>query len=273
MFDVIVSDIAMPDMDGLDFARAVRAGGPWARLPMIALSARAEPRRHRGRPRRRLHRLRREVPARGADRQPAAMPGRADRGVMTTRHAVTLTGNDRDMQETMHDHRCTRTARRSDRRRGTRLRHPDRRRSALRRAGAGVRDILGEQPITRIPLAPPEIAGSLNLRGRIVTAIDLRRRLHLPPPPAGPAAHVGGRRTGRRTLRAAGRSGVRGDEPQGQRVRAQSADAAAGLGAVQQRHLPAGRPAAGGAGRRASCSRSAKPPEARAWCRDLPGRR
>jgi purine-binding chemotaxis protein CheW len=47
-----------------------------------------------------------------------------------------------------------------------------------------VRDILGEQAITRIPLAPPEIAGSLNLRGRIVTAIDLRRRLHLPPAPA-----------------------------------------------------------------------------------------
>jgi purine-binding chemotaxis protein CheW len=43
-----------------------------------------------------------------------------------------------------------------------------------------VRDILGEQAITRIPLAPPEIAGSLNLRGRIVTAIDLRRRLGLP---------------------------------------------------------------------------------------------
>lgn len=48
-----------------------------------------------------------------------------------------------------------------------------------------VRDILGEQSITRIPLAPPEIAGSLNLRGRIVTAIDLRRRLRLPPPPPG----------------------------------------------------------------------------------------
>lgn len=45
----------------------------------------------------------------------------------------------------------------------------------------GVRDILAEQPITRIPLAPPDIAGSLNLRGRIVTAIDLRRRLSLPP--------------------------------------------------------------------------------------------
>jgi purine-binding chemotaxis protein CheW len=48
-----------------------------------------------------------------------------------------------------------------------------------------VRDILGEQTITRIPLAPPEIAGSLNLRGRIVTAIDLRQRLQLPPAPQG----------------------------------------------------------------------------------------
>ena len=45
----------------------------------------------------------------------------------------------------------------------------------------GVRDVLADQAIARIPLAPGEVAGSLNLRGRIVTAIDLRRRLHLPP--------------------------------------------------------------------------------------------
>lgn len=44
-----------------------------------------------------------------------------------------------------------------------------------------VQDVLGPQQITRIPLAPPEVAGSLNLRGRIVTAIDLRKRLRLPP--------------------------------------------------------------------------------------------
>ncbi len=44
-----------------------------------------------------------------------------------------------------------------------------------------VRDVLGPQRFTRVPLAPPEIAGSLNLRGRIVTAIDMRRRLGLPP--------------------------------------------------------------------------------------------
>jgi len=46
-----------------------------------------------------------------------------------------------------------------------------------------VQDVIGEQRITRVPLAPPEIAGTLNLRGRIVTAIDMRRRLGLPPRP------------------------------------------------------------------------------------------
>ena len=43
-----------------------------------------------------------------------------------------------------------------------------------------VQDVLNAHQITRIPLSPPEIAGSLNLRGRIVTAIDVRCRLRLP---------------------------------------------------------------------------------------------
>jgi len=42
-----------------------------------------------------------------------------------------------------------------------------------------VRDVLASQRITRVPLAPAEVAGSLNLRGRIVTAIDIRTRLGL----------------------------------------------------------------------------------------------
>jgi len=44
-----------------------------------------------------------------------------------------------------------------------------------------VQDVLGPQRLTRVPLAPVEVAGSLNLRGRIVTAIDVRTRLGLPP--------------------------------------------------------------------------------------------
>ena len=35
--------------------------------------------------------------------------------------------------------------------------------------------------VTAVPLASPEIAGLLNLRGRVVTALDLRNRLGLPP--------------------------------------------------------------------------------------------
>jgi len=46
-----------------------------------------------------------------------------------------------------------------------------------------VQDILAQQGLTKIPLAPPEVAGSLNLRGRIVTAIDMRKRLGLDPRP------------------------------------------------------------------------------------------
>ena len=36
-----------------------------------------------------------------------------------------------------------------------------------------VHDVLGSVKLTNIPLAPPEVAGALNLRGRIVTAIDV----------------------------------------------------------------------------------------------------
>ncbi|WP_262694800.1 chemotaxis protein CheW [Kordiimonas aquimaris] len=44
-----------------------------------------------------------------------------------------------------------------------------------------VHDVLNAQQITKIPKAQDWVAGVLNLRGRIVTAIDLRRRLGLPP--------------------------------------------------------------------------------------------
>ena len=44
-----------------------------------------------------------------------------------------------------------------------------------------VQDVLSTYQITPIPLAPPEVTGSLNLRGRVVTSIDVRLRLGLPP--------------------------------------------------------------------------------------------
>jgi purine-binding chemotaxis protein CheW len=43
-----------------------------------------------------------------------------------------------------------------------------------------VRDVMRCQPIAPVPLAPSMIAGSLNVRGRIVTALDMRHRLNMP---------------------------------------------------------------------------------------------
>ncbi|SNB76102.1 two-component system, chemotaxis family, sensor kinase CheA [Arboricoccus pini] len=39
MFDIIVSDIEMPEMNGFDFAVACRAGGAWVKVPMVALTS------------------------------------------------------------------------------------------------------------------------------------------------------------------------------------------------------------------------------------------
>ena len=55
-----------------------------------------------------------------------------------------------------------------------------------------VRDVFVPRGLSSVPLAPPEVSGLLNLRGRIVTAIDLRRRLGLGPRDDGaPAIAVG----------------------------------------------------------------------------------
>jgi purine-binding chemotaxis protein CheW len=42
-----------------------------------------------------------------------------------------------------------------------------------------VREVLRQQDITRVPLAPSTVAGLINLRGQVVTTIDLRERLDL----------------------------------------------------------------------------------------------
>src|SRR3954464_4816791 len=47
-----------------------------------------------------------------------------------------------------------------------------------------VQEIIRYQEMTRVPLAPPVVRGLINLRGQIVTAIDLRRRLELAERPA-----------------------------------------------------------------------------------------
>ena len=46
-----------------------------------------------------------------------------------------------------------------------------------------VQEIIRYQEMTRVPLAPPVVRGLINLRGQIVTALDMRARLGLPPRP------------------------------------------------------------------------------------------
>ena len=47
-----------------------------------------------------------------------------------------------------------------------------------------VKEVIRYQEMTRVPLAPQTVRGLINLRGQIVTAIDLRRRLNLQERPA-----------------------------------------------------------------------------------------
>jgi len=46
-----------------------------------------------------------------------------------------------------------------------------------------VQEVIRYQPMTPVPLASPVVSGLINLRGQIVTAVDLRRLLELPPRP------------------------------------------------------------------------------------------
>lgn len=62
---------------------------------------------------------------------------------------------------------------------------------------AEVHEVLLSQTLTTVPLAHPIVAGLINMRGQIVSAVDLRRVLRLPPrtddlpPPVNVIVHTG----------------------------------------------------------------------------------
>src|SRR5271170_7282671 len=49
----------------------------------------------------------------------------------------------------------------------------------------GVQEVIRSLEMTKVPLAPAVVSGLINLRGQIVTAVDVRRRLELKARPAG----------------------------------------------------------------------------------------
>src|SRR4030081_10886 len=48
----------------------------------------------------------------------------------------------------------------------------------------GVQEVIRSLDMTKVPLAPAVVSGLINLRGQIVTAVDLRRRLEFEPRPS-----------------------------------------------------------------------------------------
>lgn len=46
---------------------------------------------------------------------------------------------------------------------------------------SSVQEVLRAQAVTPVPLSAPEVSGLINLRGQIVTSVELRQRLGLPP--------------------------------------------------------------------------------------------
>jgi purine-binding chemotaxis protein CheW len=52
----------------------------------------------------------------------------------------------------------------------------------------GVQEVIRSLEMTKVPLAPGVVSGLINLRGQIVTAVDLRRRLELEASPSGTLA-------------------------------------------------------------------------------------
>jgi purine-binding chemotaxis protein CheW len=54
-----------------------------------------------------------------------------------------------------------------------------------------VQEVLKQQELTTVPLAPREVSGLINLRGQIITTLELRTRLGLGArPPGAPAVNV-----------------------------------------------------------------------------------
>ena len=185
-FDVAITDVDMPEMDGFQFAEAVRADPRTAELPVIALCSTASP----------------EAIERGRsvgfhdfvakfDRQGliAALKEQAQEPpTPAARREQHMT------EETNEIEFITATV-------GSQL---------FGLPILRVQDVFAPERITRVPLAAPEIAGVLNLRGRIVTLIDLRRRLGLGAARGGRAGHGDRRRIARRILRPADRQRRRG---------------------------------------------------------------
>ena len=159
-FDVVLTDIEMPDMNGFEFAETIRADAHLSSMPIIALSSMVSP----------------AAIERGRQAGFHDYVAKFDRpGLIAALKEQTaddqargVRNQDHDNQDRDHRGHCGRIRHRRDRRaivRPADLPRPGRVHAGTADPGAAVLR---------------EIAGVLNLRGRIVTVVDMRARLGLP---------------------------------------------------------------------------------------------
>ena len=106
-----------------------------------------------------------------------------------------------------------------------------------------VQDVFMPERLTRVPLASSEIAGVLNLRGRIVTAIDMRSRLGLPKNEDGKPPMAVGIELRGESFGLLDRHDRRGAEARGRRPRGESRQSRSAHGQARRRRAPARWPA------------------------------
>ena len=166
-FDVVLTDIEMPDMNGFEFAETIRADNNLSTMPIIALSS-------------------------------LVSPAAIERGRQAGFHDYVAKFDRPGLIAALKEQTAeTRQSGISELSQGIRKQHMTTKTETIEGTVAEyvtaviggqlfglpisrVQDVFMPERLTRVPLSSAEIAGVLNLRGRIVTVVDMRARLGLP---------------------------------------------------------------------------------------------
>jgi len=150
----------MPDMNGFEFAEIIRSDHNLSQLPIIALSAMVSPALCRE-----IRPSRPDRSVEGTDRrnQESGMKQVQPDGMTKVQEANSMTTKTDTIEGTMAEYVTAVIG-------GQLFGLPISR----------VQDVFMPERLTRVPLSSGEIAGVLNLRGRIVTVVGMRARLGLP---------------------------------------------------------------------------------------------
>ena len=163
-FDVVLTDIEMPDMNGFEFAETIRADQHLSTMPIIGLSSLVSPAAiERGR-QAGFHDYVAKFDRPGLIAALKEQTAEQHRAAADSGHKDSSMTSKTDLSEGAVAEYVTAMI-------GGQL---------FGLPISRVQDVFMPERLTRVPLSPGEIAGVLNLRGRIVTVVDMRARLGLP---------------------------------------------------------------------------------------------